>query len=138
MVPYLIYEDVGKAIEWLCGAFGFTERLRTAPGADGKIGHAQLAFGEGGILMGGLREGFRRPQPGEVSQSISVHVEDVDKHFQRAKEFGARIILLPASHPFGERQYTAEDLGGYRWTFSQSVADVAPEEWGAIVSGEKA
>ena len=109
-----------------------------APGADGKIGHAQLAFGEGGILMGGLREGFRRPQPGEVSQSISVHVEDVDKHFQRAKEFGARIVLLPASHPFGERQYTAEDLGGYRWTFSQSVADVAPEEWGAIVSGEQA
>ena len=27
--------------------------------------------------------------------------------------------------------YTAEDLGGNQWTFSQSLADVAPEAWGA-------
>jgi hypothetical protein len=25
--------------------------------------------------------------------------------------------------PFGERQYTAQDLGGHRWTFSQSIAE---------------
>jgi hypothetical protein len=31
-----------------------------------------------------------------------------------------------------ERQYTAEDLGGHRWTFAQSIADVAPEEWGGL------
>jgi predicted enzyme related to lactoylglutathione lyase len=35
---------------------------------------------------------------------------------------------------FGERQYSAEDLAGYRWAFSQSVADVNPEDWGAEVS----
>jgi len=28
VVPVLVYEDVGKAIDWLCGAFGFEERLR--------------------------------------------------------------------------------------------------------------
>ncbi len=28
IVPVVIYEDVDKAIDWLCGAFGFTERLR--------------------------------------------------------------------------------------------------------------
>ena len=28
VVPILIYEDVGKAIEWLCAAFEFKERLR--------------------------------------------------------------------------------------------------------------
>jgi len=36
----------------------------------------------------------------------------------------------PADYPYGERQYTAEGLAGHCWTFSQSIADVAPEEWG--------
>jgi hypothetical protein len=31
-------------------------------------------------------------------------------------------------------KYTAEDLAGHRWSFSQSIADVAPEEWGGISS----
>ena len=51
IVPVLIYEDVGKAIDWLCGAFGFTERLH-ASGPDGEVTHAQLAVAEGAIMMG--------------------------------------------------------------------------------------
>jgi hypothetical protein len=39
VVPVLVYEDVGQAIEWLCGAFGFTERLRAT--RDGRVVHAQ-------------------------------------------------------------------------------------------------
>lgn len=31
---------------------------------------------------------------------------------------------------YGERQYHAEDLAGHQWTFSETLADVAPEEWG--------
>lgn len=30
----------------------------------------------------------------------------------------------------GERQYSAEDPAGHQWRFSETVADVAPEEWG--------
>lgn len=33
---------------------------------------------------------------------------------------------------FGERQYGVRDPWGHVWTFSESVADVAPEEWGGI------
>jgi uncharacterized glyoxalase superfamily protein PhnB len=42
----------------------------------------------------------------------------------------ARILREPADYPYGERQYTAEDLGGHQWTFSESIADLAPEDWG--------
>ena len=143
VVPSLIYDDVAEAIDWLCGVFGFTERLR-AGGPDGKVGHAQLAIGQGGIMLGESRVGqgfaspdtaeFRPPRSNEVSQVLLVHVDDVDRHYEHAKQHGARILQPPATHPFGERQYTAEDLAGYRWTFSQSVADVKPEEWGATVS----
>ena len=40
--------------------------------------------------------------------------------------------MEPTDFPYGERQYTAEDPSGHRWTFSQTLADVAPEEWGGI------
>jgi len=136
IVPVLIYEDVGKAIDWLCGAFGFTERLR-AGGRDGRVTHAQLSVGEGAIMLGAQGAEFRPPRSNEVNQYVLVHVEDVDRHFEHAKRSGARIIHPPANMPFGERPYTAEDFAGHRWTFSQSIADVAPEQWGATEAKSK-
>jgi len=133
IVPSLIYNDVAQAIDWLCDVFGFTERLRVT-GEHGDVGHAQLATGQGGILLGKSRAGFRPPLLNEVSQSLSVHVDDVDRHYEHARERGARILQPPATYPYGERQYSAVDLESHRWTFSQTVADVKPEEWGATAS----
>ena len=130
VVPVLVYEDVAKAIGWLCEAFGFSERLRAAR-PDGPITHAQLSIAEGAVMLGASGAEFRPPRTDEVNQYVLVHVEDVDQHFEQAKQFGARIVQPPADMPFGERVYTAEDLAGHRWTFSQSIADVPPEQWGA-------
>jgi len=88
VVPILVYEDVGKAIDWLCGTFGFTERLRAArPG--GSVTHAQLAIAEGAVMLGRQGAEFRPPRPNEVCQYVTVHVEDVDKHFEHARQRGA-------------------------------------------------
>jgi uncharacterized glyoxalase superfamily protein PhnB len=38
--------------------------------------------------------------------------------------------MEPTDMPFGERQYTAEDPAGHQWTFSETLTDMAPEEWG--------
>jgi uncharacterized glyoxalase superfamily protein PhnB len=132
VVPILVYEDVGQAIDWLCGTFGFTERLRAA-GPGGGVIHAQLDIAEGAVMLGRQGAEFRPPRANEVSQYVTVHVEDVDKHFEHSRQCGARIVKPPANMPFGERQYTVEDPGGHRWTFSQSIADIAPEEWGATL-----
>lgn len=115
VIPELAYPDVAAAVEWLCKAFGFTVRLR--------IGNhrAQLNAGDGAIVV---REGTTG------DDRVMIRVEDADEHCATAEKNGARIVLRPTTHPFGERQYTAEDLAGRQWVFSQSVADVAPEEWG--------
>jgi uncharacterized glyoxalase superfamily protein PhnB len=128
VVPFLAYSDVERAIAWLSGAFGFTERLRTRPEPDGTIHHAQVVAGQGAIVLT-TRRG-QEPPPGFA---LLVRVEDVDAHYERARQFGARILNPPKTAEFGERQYSVEDLAGYHWTFSQSVTDVNPEEWGAIV-----
>jgi uncharacterized glyoxalase superfamily protein PhnB len=136
VVPILVYEDVAKAIDWLCDTFGFTERLRAA-GPGGSVVHAQLAIAEGAVMLGRQGGEFRPPRPNEVTQYVHVHVENVNEHFEQARQRGARILKSPTDMPFGERQYTVEDPWGHRWTFSQSIADVAPEAWGAREPGPK-
>src|SRR5262249_29704969 len=115
VIPELPYDDIGKAIDWLCDAFGFTLRLRIADH------RAQLNVGESGavVLIEGSGKGF-----------VLVRVDDVHAHHERAKARGAQIVRPPADHPYGERQYTAQDPGGHVWTFSQSIADVDPLSWG--------
>jgi uncharacterized glyoxalase superfamily protein PhnB len=118
VIPVLPYDDVGEAVEWLCGTFGFSERWRAGSHrAQVAVGDAAIAVTEGGPA-------------GSPSGSIMVRVDDVDAHHARARERGARVLGSPTDFPYGERQYSVEDLAGYRWTFSQSIADVAPEEWG--------
>jgi uncharacterized glyoxalase superfamily protein PhnB len=141
IVPTIYYEDVGAAIDWLCAAFGFIERYRYGPPKD--PAGALLLVGDGSVMLSEARTG-QSPKwdddaelgPGKViTHGISVSVDDVDGHFVRTRQFGAEVLGEPTSYPFGERQYTAVDLAGNRWTFTQSVADVAPEDWGAKVTG---
>jgi hypothetical protein len=46
-------------------------------------------------------------------------------------------VIIPEipypDYPYGERQYADEDHGGHRWTFSQTVRDVDPDEWGGVL-----
>jgi uncharacterized glyoxalase superfamily protein PhnB len=121
VIPVLVYGDVPAAIEWLCSRFGFTERWRA--GAH----RAQLAVGDGAVAVA-ERRGDRRPA------EVMVRIDDVDGHHERARRHGARIVQPPADYPYGERQYTAEDLDGNHWTFSETIADVAPEEWGGTTA----
>lgn len=129
VVPILVYDDVGKALEFLSAAFGFTERLRAEWG--GSISHAQMNIGDGSIMLGKAGGPFRAPEGTTVSQYAHVRVADVEAHAVRARAAGAVILKEPENMPFGVRQYTAKDIGGHWWTFSQNVRDVDPADWGA-------
>jgi len=64
---------------------------------------------------------------------VLMRVADADRHHEQAKRSGAKILHPPTDHPYGERQYSAEDIGGHVWTFSQSIADVDPASWGGTL-----
>jgi uncharacterized glyoxalase superfamily protein PhnB len=125
VVPVLIYPDVREAVAWLEQAFGFAERVRI-----GESHRAQLRFGEGAVIVADVRRDRRPPRAGEVTHSVLVRVDDVHAHCERARAQGARIFEEPHDFEYGERQYAAEDFAGHQWTFSETLADVAPEEWG--------
>ncbi|MHB8241647.1 MAG: VOC family protein [Solirubrobacteraceae bacterium] len=132
VIPVLIYPDVRAAVEWLGSAFGFVERVRI-----GEDHRSQLSFGEGAVIVGDVRHDRRPPRPGEVTHSVMVRVEDATAHCEHARRHGAAIVMEPTDFPYGERQYTAEDLAGHQWTFSQTLADVAPEEWGGTTGSPR-
>jgi uncharacterized glyoxalase superfamily protein PhnB len=131
VIPVLVYPDVRAAVAWLTQAFGFAERLR--------IGEhrAQLRVGDGDLIVAEAHGGKRPPQPGEASHSVTVRVADAKAHCEHARQHGAQILMEPTDFPYGERQYSAADPAGHQWTFSQTLADVAPEDWGgeAVTAG---
>ena len=122
VIPELAYPDVDRAVDWLCDAFGFTVRLTIANH------RAQLHVGDGAVVITELRR--RDGRESDSAHAVMVRVDDVDAHHACAVSRGARILNPPATYPYGERQYSVQDTGGHVWTFSQSVADVAPDQWG--------
>lgn len=137
IVPTLCYPDTNAAIEWLCRAFGFVESVRW--GAEDRPS-AQLDIGAGSIMLFAPRpdDGLtgrtsRPPSSDSGSHSVMVAVEDVDRHYDRAVAAGARLHRDLQSWPgIGERQYSVLDLAGHLWTFTQSIADIDPKDWGQV------
>ncbi|GGN63800.1 hypothetical protein GCM10010112_23400 [Actinoplanes lobatus] len=130
VIPVLTYPDVREAVEWLAAAFGFEERVRI-----GENHRAQMRFGDGALIVADVRNERRQPEADVVTHSVMVRVEDARGHRERAGAHGARILMEPTDFEYGERQYEAVDLAGHHWTFSETLADVAPEQWGGESAG---
>lgn len=120
IIPELAYADVGEAVDWLCAAFGFRERLRIGDH------RSQLTFADSSIIV------TQTPPdaPPVSGHGIMVRVADADAHYRQALAHQANIISPPTDYPYGERQYVVEDIGGHPWSFSQTISDSDPAEWG--------
>jgi uncharacterized glyoxalase superfamily protein PhnB len=125
VIPVLVYPDVQGATDWLVSAFGFRERLRVGDGH-----RNQLTFGDGALIVAEPSHGREAPGLGDPTHSITIRVDNAREHCERARQSGATIESEPADMEFGERQYNAVDPWGHYWTFTESIEDKAPEDWG--------
>jgi uncharacterized glyoxalase superfamily protein PhnB len=131
-VPFLSYEDVSAAVDWLTEAFGFRERGERYAEPDGTVSHAELELEGAVVMLGWPGPDYRSPRrhaedceqarkwldSPNVVDGVLVYVADVDAHCQRARAAGARILREPKDEPYG-RLYNAADLEGHRWMFMQ-------------------
>jgi uncharacterized glyoxalase superfamily protein PhnB len=128
----IVYADAGKAIDWLCRAFGFEVQLKVA-GEAGRVEHSELVLG-GGLVMLGDARGDRpwRKSPkqigGATTQALCIYIDDVDAHCERARKAGATIATEPKTTDYGDdywadRSYEAVDPEGHHWYFMQRVRD---------------
>jgi len=123
VTPYLLYEDLDGALQWLAKAFGFQERLRHGP-PGGKPTHAEMSVANDGLLLLGYPGAhYKNPKHlGGVTQNLYVRVVDVDALFQRAVAAGAVVLEAPADQAYGDRRCGLEDPEGHRWYFAQPLA----------------
>jgi uncharacterized glyoxalase superfamily protein PhnB len=131
LIAGVYYRDPWAALDWLEKAFGF-ERSMVIADKDGKLGHAELRFGDGLLYVGSEWAdyiGSPASIGGKNTQTIHVHMEEgIDAHCARAQAAGAAILMEPTDQFYGDRTYKARDPEGHVWTFGQSVRVVSREE----------
>ncbi len=126
VLPEIYYRNADMALPWLTRVFGF-EAHYIVPEDDGSIHTAQLRLGEAYVMIRTERSGSSSPvTAGTSTHLLMVIVDDVDAHYKRAVAEGAGTDSAPVDQIYGEREYTARDLDGNRWTFAQHIADVDP------------
>jgi uncharacterized glyoxalase superfamily protein PhnB len=129
--PALFYKDPFAALDWLETAFGF-ERTMLITEADGSLGHSQMSFGNGFIMIGREWSEFTaspRSVGGKNTQYNHVHLAaGLDAHCERARAAGATIVREPVDEFYGDRVYMAKDPEGHVWSFAQTVRPVTRAE----------
>jgi uncharacterized glyoxalase superfamily protein PhnB len=122
VIPCLRYRDAPAAIDWLCAVFGFERRL-VVPGPGGTVAHAQLALGDGLVMLGSVVDtpfGRLMKQPDEVggapTQSAYLVVADADAVHARAVAAGARVVLPLVDQDYGGRGFSCTDPEGHLWS----------------------
>jgi uncharacterized glyoxalase superfamily protein PhnB len=150
VTPSLTYRDLPRAIQWLSHTFGFKEVWRIE-------NHGALLELEGGQVyvreprVVGTPKGTPAPQRvagepvveeaagaaclGSLLWRMEGDPPDLTRFFEQVTQRGARTLQEPKDEVYGERQFVVQDLDGHHWTFSATIKDIAPQEWGARVGG---
>jgi len=132
VIPMVHYEDGEAAMDWLAEAFGFHEITRML-GDQGNLAHGEMETGHGIIMLASATPDYESPKHHRetceaarkwskvpwVIDGVLVLIDNVDEHFSRANEAGARILSEPEVGPPGKR-YRVEDIEGHRWMFLEA------------------
>lgn len=124
-LPYLTVGDARAAIAWYRDALGAELLGDPILMDDGRIGHAELALGDGVLYLADefADMGLRAPAPGWTSVSLMVHVPDTDVALNRARRQGATVEREPYQ-AHGSRAATIRDPFGHRWMISGPLAEL--------------
>lgn len=116
--PTLLYRDAQAAVRLLTEGLGFRE-VAVYEGEDGTVVHAELAQGNGMVMLGSKDRGgrFDEAMRGAGPSGVYVVVADVDAHHRRAVAHGVEIVMPPTDQDYGSRDYMARDHEGNVWSF---------------------
>jgi uncharacterized glyoxalase superfamily protein PhnB len=111
MTPQLPVPDVREAQAYYRDVFGC------------KI--AWIYQEEYGAVYNGRTEIFFTREMGSIAPSWHfIRVENADLALERLRERGASVVEEIASHPWGMREFTVEDLNGHRFRIGHSEGPV--------------
>jgi uncharacterized glyoxalase superfamily protein PhnB len=120
LTPYIMVSDARRAMDWYVEVFGATLRDEPYVNADGTIGHAEVAIGDGVLMFAEHSDLWpdvpvRAPDhPATFSHTLHLEVDDVDGTTERARRSGAAVERPPTDQPYG-RGAVIVDPFGHRW-----------------------
>lgn len=120
LTPYLAVVDARAAIAFYVEAFGAERRGEPIIMEDGKVGHAELAFGDAVVMLAEEFPSLRHIAPTTSHPSFRLEVPDVDAVAHRAVELGAE-LLRPVADTGHGRGGTVLDPFGHRWMLTEAT-----------------
>jgi PhnB protein len=130
VMPYLCVDGADAAIAWYSEVLGAREEFRI-PGPDGRIGHAELSFGDATVMLSDewVEGDVLSPTTiGGTAVTLMLWVEGVDDVFARAVDRGATSLREPADQFYGDRTGHFLCPWGHRWDVYTQVEEVSREE----------
>jgi PhnB protein len=130
ITPYLSIKGASEAIEFYKRAFGATERMRMAQ-PDGRIGHAELQFGDSCVMLSDESPEMDFRAPGTIGGTpvhLYLYVDDVDAVVKRAVEAGATVVRPVQDQFYGDRSGSVLDPYGHVWHVATHKEDLSMEE----------
>lgn len=128
----LSYEKGVESLEWLKKVFGFKENIEMRMMEGDRLTHAELKAGDNIIMLATpskdyisikkqlnqsslMNAMFQTPY---IVNGLLVYVDNVDTHFETAKQNGAE-ILSAIEDGFPGKRYRCADIEGHRWMFME-------------------
>ena len=130
ITPYLSIKGASDAIEFYKKAFGASEVMRMAQ-PDGRIGHAELQFGDSRIMLADEHPemDFRSPRAiGGTPVMLHLYVDDVDTVVSRAVSAGAKALRPVEDQFYGDRSGSVVDPYGHVWQVATHKEDLSMDE----------
>jgi len=112
--PTLRCRDARAVLTFLVDVLGF-RTLSVMPEGDGPVAHAEVAYGDGVVMLGSVG-----PEPGPFDTGracIYVALDDPDAHHDKAVDGGAKVVMELTDQDYGSREYGVEDPDGNVWVF---------------------
>jgi PhnB protein len=136
--PYLIVRDAARAIDFYKQVFGAKQTLRLNY-PDGKVAHAELAIGEGHVMISEemAEMGIRGPLSfGGTPVSLLVYVRDADAVYAKAIAAGAENKHPMQDQFYGDRSGTIVDPFGHVWSIATHQKDMTSDEMQKAMEAE--
>jgi PhnB protein len=126
----LTVKNGSEALDFYTRAFG-AEELYRMPTPDGGVAHCEFTIGHTRIYLSDESPEWHAeamPEGSKASCLFSIATDSCDDSFRRAVEAGGQALNKPRDQFWGSRSAMVLDPFGYRWSFSEIIEEVSPEE----------
>ena len=119
--PLLAVRNMKKTIDFYTKSLGFKLGM-TFPGPE-NAEYADLSK-DGMVLMfiPAANHGIGSKEKLGIGVYLYMQIDgDIDKYYDELKKRGVKIAIDIKNEPFGVRDFTVEDVDGYKLTFNQAL-----------------